>query len=969
MTFWFLVAVVLAIGWMRERANGKERAANEYQRGKYEARTGLIQKLDNLLRGDAVDIAAVRQAVGLEPVSEPTTNQPEGAQAGEAANAFTAQVEGGMALPVAEAYKPPTAEDIAAEKEQRTVANLNKLLYVGSFMIVAAAALFVNLTMPAMVKLAALALVMLAFYVAGLVLYEKSVKLRPAAIAFTGTGLAILPFVGFALTYLGGWSKEAAWFATSLVGLVAYGVAAVRLRSQLVSYITMAFVVSLALSAVSTLGLGAMWYFIVVIGVSTVINSIVYLLPNKVPAIFGRPLKDTGQVAAPITLIASLFLHQQMDLYMYEVLFGLTTLHYVVIWLQTRRLVYELTVRALAHLTALVFFYDMGQQIGGEAGAITFASLWVAVAVLQVLYSCFRVDRNDEGALARENASVALVFVLLLAILPSWLMTANPAQWFTVQFAVMGLIYGLVAVRFRQVGWAYVTLAATFLVPGLFAREVMEPALPLWVLALGFAVMGAITLAVLDTLKAKGVPAPVQTLFKVAAVVYALCVANAGLQSGDAVTIGWTMAIAAALMVLYSYVARAVVAEVVGAVFAVVSIAAWVSNVVDPAAWQWLASIVLAAVLMAVGAAVHQVRGERLRRDALAVVGATIFAGLAFTAATGNIAVLRTATILLIIAGIALLGLRIAMAARNSTMGVVALGGYVAYPVLAFFTALALGQGWLVLTTMVLALLAWVASYVEYRPFVLALGNVVFVIGMFMLWNWLRFNEQWQTYGVAWLTAGAFYAMYWFNWDRGDLRRQAVSFWSVITMLGLASLIGIFMVEPRWAIASAGSLIAGAAIVGLRGYLERNKAYMEAAVYAATLGLQRIVEVLFPAANSVLYGHWWALTVGLVAMWRHDVKWRVGVAMAFITLPTGLLALTGNTNYQLFFLIEHIILAVAGALTRKQWVMWWSIAATIVAILYFLRTYTFMALLFIGILLIVFVVWRLTKSGNHTPEK
>ena len=42
-----------------------------------------------------------------------------------------------------------------------------------------------------------------------------------------------------------------------------------------------------------------------------------------------------------------------------------------------------------------------------------------------------------------------------------------------------------------------------------------------------------------------------------------------------------------------------------------------------------------------------------------------------------------------------------------------------------------------------------------------------------------------------------------------------------------------------------------------------------------------------------------------------------------------------------------------------------AISSVVLAVLYFLRDYTFLAPLFLGILLIIFVVWRLTKIGKR----
>lgn len=79
--------------------------------------------------------------------------------------------------------------DSPAAKERRTLQNLNTMLYLGSFLIVAAAAfILLMMTMPAAVRLAGIFGTMGVFYAAGLVLHAKSERLRSAAVAFVGTG-------------------------------------------------------------------------------------------------------------------------------------------------------------------------------------------------------------------------------------------------------------------------------------------------------------------------------------------------------------------------------------------------------------------------------------------------------------------------------------------------------------------------------------------------------------------------------------------------------------------------------------------------------------------------------------------------------------------------------------------------------------------------------------------------------------
>ncbi len=248
----------------------------------------------------------------------------------------------------------------------------------------------------------------------------------------------------------------------------------------------------------------------------------------------------------------------------------------------------------------------------------------------------------------------------------------------------------------------------------------------------------------------------------------------------------------------------------------------------------------------------------------------------------------------------------------------------------------------------------------------LIVSNVLVVITIAGMWSWLEFDSSWYAYGVAWLSAALFYGTYyWLMVERRDAWRQQASLVSVWIVLGIAVLAGIWSSDTSWLLASSGSLLAIATTIATHGYRTGKHTLVEIAVYLATFGLQRMVKQLIPQTNMVVYGHWWALTIALMAVWRSDNKKnRFIAALVFVTGSTGLYAIGGMSGYSLVFLVEHVILLTAGALLRQQWVMWWGISAVVVAVLYFLRGYTFLALLFLGFLLILFVVWRLTKMGK-----
>lgn len=210
---------------------------------------------------------------------------------------------------------PAGPAEIAARKSRRETQNINITLYVASLLMVAAAALFVGSSQPVSVRLVGVWLATVLFYGVGLVLHGKVERLKPAAVAFAGTGLAIIPFAGLATYNLGFPNAPAVWLATSFIGTVAYVVAAVRLRSRLVAYLSLAFLLSSAWSTAAVMGAALAWYFAALIIFSAVMALAGRLLAKGGPELnlFTKPLNDLGPWFAPVGLAGSLVFSLQLN--------------------------------------------------------------------------------------------------------------------------------------------------------------------------------------------------------------------------------------------------------------------------------------------------------------------------------------------------------------------------------------------------------------------------------------------------------------------------------------------------------------------------------------------------------------------------------------------------------------------------------------------------------------------------------
>ncbi len=992
--FWFLVALVVIIILAINSSTYRTKERDAYWRGRNDEWLSVRTLIDRCQEeGQPIEelrrrfLQAVGQADPQQPAAptSPSTSTPESTTVVAAATATSIPAVSAPAQPPLPPTVQPTIpvrELSVEEKEKRTVKNLNILLYVGSFLIVSATALFVTLTMPPLVRLLSMIFITLVFYISGLLLHQMSVRLRSAGVAFAGTGLAIVPFIGLALTSQGGLSAEMSWLITSVVGVAAFTIAAVRLQSQLISYITIAFMVSLALSVVPVAELSVAWYFIAVLIVSILANLLHLLWPKKIPPVFARPLRDSSAIMTPLTLVASLSAIGAMGAGAYEIIFSLATLHYLVLWGISRTAVHEVATRVLAHTTLLLVGADMlGLFANGYLNKFTpavnpavktasFGLLWLFLGAIQGVYSLLRADKRHGQSLFREQSIFALSLGLMIFANVFFIGNANWQLWVSIGLTVAAVACFSAAFRWRQVDWLYGTLVAALFLPFLIGRGVIEPRLSFQVIALVFAVASAGFVAVLERAVSASRSLRVQNFCLVAAIAFAIMTAISGVLTLDNVGIGWTMMVASVLFIVTSFIARAAWLEAVGVLLGVISIAGWSDRLVSADQWQHTATMITSVGAVVLASTAHYRYNQANRGDMLAVIAAVLIALLTINL-HGDIVVARTAIALLSAIGVGALVLRAVANRLSRVLGAVALTGYILYPILALLMAAMISEpGWLSLTLLVITGVAWASSYIEAGPGVMAAGHIGLFFLIIQSWSWLNFSSDWAIYGIGWISAMVYYLWYWFSFGRVDKPRQDISLAAALLVLALPILHGIFAVSGNiWAIASATSMIVAAIMLAVNGQLSRQLWQIEISVYVAILGLSRIVATLLPDLNPMVYIHWWAAVIILMSLWRKEYVIRVATALAMITLPMSLYALSQGGMYAMVFLVEHIVIAVTGALLRRQWVMWWGVISSLMAVLYFLRDYTVFLLLFLGVLLILFVVWRLLKGGQSKPSE
>jgi hypothetical protein len=255
---------------------------------------------------------------------------------------------------------PPSPEDRTAAKAVRDLRTINIALYAASLLLVAAGGLFIGAAVPGPARAVTICSVVALFYAGGLILHARLPRLRPAAVAFAGTGLALLPVAGLLFGVLTG-EGPLAWFGTALIGTVAYLLAAVRLQSRVVAYLSLPFFLSIALSSVSLIGGALIWYFTCSIGVAALFAVLAHPAPRWMPEVLTRAVLDAHRVLTPMALAASLLLGSLLAPSDRALLWVVAAVHYgaLLVFVPVLRIVHFYATRLVATLAAVFIMAEL----------------------------------------------------------------------------------------------------------------------------------------------------------------------------------------------------------------------------------------------------------------------------------------------------------------------------------------------------------------------------------------------------------------------------------------------------------------------------------------------------------------------------------------------------------------------------------------------------------------------------------
>ena len=806
--------------------------------------------------------------------------------------------------------------DLAAHKAKRDLQNINTTLYVASFLLVAAVAIFVGTSLPESIRFVGVWFVTIIFYVAGLVLYKTVERLRPAAVAFVGTGLALLPFTGIAMYSFMIQDTAMCWLVTSIIGIVAFIYAAILLRNQVIAYLAIAFGVSLATSSVAVLDVGLIWYFVVLILFGCVMTMLAKFKFPFIPDCFSKPIDISNNWIVPLTIVASLVAFNGMSVQDYWVISLVSALYYgavAVSSVQGRDMSIFIT-RLLASIALILMAYDFSSDSWTVVGfTLSF------IGLLQVIISAMFIPKRVAGDSNNETwlwIGLAIQFVASLVIYfdqdVSWALIIT-GQLLALLIASFGLSYLLR----RAIVSIFGTIALAIL-PIIWGLQVITPAIEYQSIALIFLVFAVISLVV-RSIKTLVTNSPSIRPFLV--VNFALFLFESLIFTID-ISADWGLVIwITATLLVYGlmYLERQPWLSVVANIM--ISISIWRFVVPEyESYWVSLIFISLALFMLAVRSLTKLVdRFPSVRYALLVNIGMFIILALFYTADVE-------------------LGWKLTI--------------------------------WLTATAIVYGI-----TYIERTPWSSIIANLIFIASCIWLVELVEISDKWKFLVISWIAFAVFYCAYWLTVLYSKRNYGMYFWWSAIIFTGLINLLSLTVQDKSIVIYAGIGSVGVAVAIAIEGWRIRRYEYIDVAAIIATIGMQRILYIMATETNVLVYTHWWSVIfVGLSYLYyssdkKKDAKILLYVALVTMSLFSGMAALgwfgESDIPYQTVFLVEHVLLVILGlVLSRKLFTIWGAVGV-ILSVLWMMKDQKYLLLASAALVLIGWAVYALIRKSKN----
>ena len=645
----------------------------------------------------------------------------------------------------------------------------------------------------------------------------------------------------------------------------------------------------------------------------------------------------------------------KLSIHEYELVFCLTTLQYIVAWVQTRASWHEQAARALAQFTALLFIYDFA---GGFT--VAFGLGLLETAVLQHVYSLVRWAKTTQSHI-EFNWSVGML--VLQAVALAWW----PDKWMWVVATVTVLATSICTVAIsRRYEFGSATLYALFVLPILVGLSAAEPHWPYGSVGAWYAVMAAGVVGALYVLRSR-VGVVMSSLLHIGFWLFAAAAFIAGfIESTRAVSIGLLVATVIMALGMSYLTARPKLMVLVAALVPVVLFRACIGNA-DPA-YNVLIIFAGAAALLYVAAGVQLLLADRLRGNIALMAGHAYVLPAVMLGIPAAYMPLATWQQILIAAVLAVASYGFWLVARLDRAAPVRQSVHrvfcATYYVFALLMSLQLPAWWLALVILVGVILLWEASYLYANATLTGVANVGVV---WMLWVAFSATAQADFPVALWafgLAMIGFYGAALALRARGDDQRHQIMLWSV-WVASIASFVAGYT-APDYIVIASILLLGGAFTMIQEGARTKYLPLIEFGVYISAFGVCQIIGEIAPDTTAVFYAHIAALAVAIMAAVNGNDTTRYQLAAGILTAFVGGAALQDGGGYSMLFLTEQILLSVAGAMTKSRWATWWGVGGAVFAVFYYLQESPALLFTLLGVAIVGFVIMRLSHKSDDT---
>lgn len=377
-----------------------------------------------------------------------------------------------------------TAQAQTLQEPKKSIDNGLLLLYLGAFLFVVAAGLFVGFAdFSGVVRALVVALTTGLFYGAGIALHKYSRRLQPAGTAFAAIGMAIAPLVGLSLhAYV---FEEVAgayiWLGTSLVVFGMYLHALFTLRTGFTSYLLIFSLISLMQSSIAIFDAPIYYFIWMLIATGLIVKVIGHYAQNLNLPELEEPSHISSNIIVPLSVVVSLGTVFSDGIMQLAITLGFAALFYGLSAI-TAKGSSRVKLAQLAHLFAVsalaTGIYDIAESLSDVALSL------VVITALHALAALIAPKNKLYYALGANTLAMSII-----AVVTAWssdtVGLASGSNWILLSSLVTTAISGIIlAYRQERIDGLLLGMVAVAVIPYIVGLRIIEPSLERGELAL-----------------------------------------------------------------------------------------------------------------------------------------------------------------------------------------------------------------------------------------------------------------------------------------------------------------------------------------------------------------------------------------------------------------------------------------------------------------------------------------------------